>query len=912
MMTGENQITQEEASWKERSRFLRRDVKKLGEILGRVLQECEGEDFFQKIESIRELAKAERAGKAGDGLDEQLSALSSAELAPIARAFSTFLGLVNFAEQQERMRRRERSLGDPVNSPPSHSVAAKVRHLLKSSPGETKGGKSASPACRLNDKGELLRALKRLEIDIVFTAHPTEVVRRTHYDRFEEMQSALSLWDREATETPPPRVEKVLKRSVKGIWLTEEFRRFKPTPAEEARLGTVTVEKSLWNALGDFLDQLDDVYLMLGEKRPVDCVPFRFSSWMGGDRDGNPFVTVAMTERILSLNYWKMCELIELDLKRLSSELSMSKCGSLMAEIDADAVNNITPYRKVIRDLRNQLEGLRNRLTEKMKLPDSLGHLTEERDGLLHARKTLRLIYDDLCQAGATEIADGTLRMLIGKLQCFHVSLFRLDMRQESSIHEALLDKITEHVGLPKYSAQSLDEQRSFLCRELESRRPLIPLDVVLDDVERDTLSCFSLLRRTNAFDFHSYVISMTRSVADILAVELLAKEFGVEGKIWVTPLFETIDDLRNAPKIMDELLQTSWYQKKHEKEVQVMIGYSDSTKSGGKLASAWSVFKAQSEIIQVCKKHGFAVRFFHGRGGTIGRGGGPIRDAIAAQPPGSVPGVIRVTEQGEMIQSKFGLSGIAFRTLELYLMATLEKTLEDEKEVPLPWWDAMEKAAQLSYGAYREIISEGSDFLKYFNAITPISELSYLNIGSRPARRRQTGSLDSLRAIPWIFSWTQVRLLAPSWVGLGTGLGQLIDEGQLPELRQMYQEWGFFRVTIDLIEMVLAKVDTRVALAYERKLVPPDLRAEGEKLQTLLMQTIKVILDITGRRQVLEENLQLRKSIELRNPYIDPINFIQAEALKRMRSESEPPLGDLNCFLSAVNGISAGMKNTG
>jgi phosphoenolpyruvate carboxylase len=418
-----------------------------------------------------------------------------------------------------------------------------------------------------------------------------------------------------------------------------------------------------------------------------------------------------------------------------------------------------------------------------------------------------------------------------------------------------------------------------------------------------------------------AYVITQAGRASDVLAVELLQREAGVARPLRVVPLFETARDLRAAADVMNGLLSIPWYRARvmrDEGRQEVMVGYSDSAKEIGRLAAAWELYKAQETIVAACRDHGVPITLFHGRGGSVGRGGGPTYIAIQSQPPGSVDGTLRVTEQGEMIQAKFGLPGIAVRTLEVYLTATLEATLSSPRPVDPRWRATIERVAGAARDGFRRTVYEDSRFLRYFSAATPEAELDAMHIGSRPARRTADGGLQTLRAIPWQFAWTQTRLLLASWLGVDEMLGPAISNEDRDVCREMYREWPFFRSTIDLIEMALAKADAGIAAHYDRHLVGPDLHDLGRELRSRLARAGNAVMEITGHARLLEENAVLRRSIDVRNPYVDPINIIQVELLRRLRQVGQAPAHDPDlvqlrrALLVTINGVAAGMRNTG
>ncbi len=519
---------------------------------------------------------------------------------------------------------------------------------------------------------------------------------------------------------------------------------------------------------------------------------------------------------------------------------------------------------------------------------------------------------DGLCvDTGNEMIASGRLEDLLRRLATFGVTLVRLDIRQESSVHTDTLDHITRAVGLGSYAGWDEEKRIEFLENELQSPRPLIPRFTDAPEMIRDTLGTFEVIAAIPSESLGAYVISMANRPSDVLAVELLMKEAGVKNRLRVVPLLETVDDLDRAAEIIGRLLESSWYRARIDGQLEVMLGYSDSAKDGGRLAANWGLYRAQEDLVEICRKHGVKLTLFHGRGGTVGRGGGPTYAAIQSQPPGSIDGSIRVTEQGEMIQAKFGLEEIAIRTLEVYVSACTEATLDPAASPPKEWRSSMDELAGISREAYRKLVYETPEFVQYFRTCTPEPELGDLNIGSRPARRKKGGGVETLRAIPWVFAWTQTRLMLPAWLGTGEALSSFMQEGRKKDLQTMYAEWPFFRSSIDLVEMVLAKSEPRIAEEYERRLVPEELYAIGRNLRTRRDETVEFLLDLTGREILLQENEMLRRSIEVRNPYVDPINLVQIEILRRLR---ETPEDDelAEAFFVTVNGIAAGMRNTG
>ncbi|HEX2123079.1 MAG TPA: phosphoenolpyruvate carboxylase [Thermoanaerobaculia bacterium] len=515
-----------------------------------------------------------------------------------------------------------------------------------------------------------------------------------------------------------------------------------------------------------------------------------------------------------------------------------------------------------------------------------------------------------LHETGNGIIADGRLVDVIRRVHAFGLTLVRLDVRQDAARHTALLDAITRQLAAGSYAEWSEEQRQEFLLRELASRRPLIPRDLELDDDAREDLATFGALPTIPRDSLGAYVITMAGNPSDILAVALLQKE-AANGEhrepLRIVPLFETIADLRRAGDTMAKLLNIDWYRAAIDGRQEVMVGYSDSSKDSGRFTAAWELFQAQEQIVAACRAAGVELTLFHGRGGSVGRGGGPTYLAIGSQPPGSVDGRLRVTVQGEMIQAEFGLVGIALRTLEVYTTATLDATLAPSPAPREEWRTAMQQMSDAAARGYRAVVYEHPRFVDYFRAATPEVELGAINIGSRPARRGAAKSgVESLRAIPWQFAWTQNRLLLPSWLGVDDAL----EAGDPATLAAMMSEWPFFRSTIELIEMVLAKAEARIAAYYDRLLVPDDLRDLGELLRGRLLRTVELVRRVTGHERLLQTNHALRRSIDVRNPYVDPINVVQADILRRLRRSPDDALRD--AFIVTVNGIAAGMRNTG
>ncbi|HEU5163454.1 MAG TPA: phosphoenolpyruvate carboxylase, partial [Thermoanaerobaculia bacterium] len=642
---------------------------------------------------------------------------------------------------------------------------------------------------------------------------------------------------------------------------------------------------------------------------PPEASPIRFGSWIGGDRDGNPNVTPLVTRDAVLLARWAGVELLAAEVTALRSELPL-RSGS--PELCARAGDAREPYRALLREVSERLEATRDEidalLGERKRSARAEAEPYRETAELMN---DLQLAYRSLVDTGNELIAGGRLLDLIRRTACFGLPLVRLDVRQESARHAELLAAIVSALGLGDFTAWNEERKVEFLLAELASRRPLIPAGLELEERESDVLETFRMIARIPRESLGAYVITMASSVSDILTVALLQKETGVSPMLRVVPLFETVEDLEGAGPTMRALWNNAAWRAFSGDRQEVMVGYSDSSKGAGRLAAAWKLYTAQEELTSAAKESGIELTLFHGRGGSVGRGGGPTWLAIASQPPGSIDGRLRVTVQGEMIQAQFGLVGIAERNLELYATATVEATLAPTADPRPEWRETMDRLSSISSEAYTKLVYDTPEFIPYFRTATPEPELGELNIGSRPARRKSgSAGVESLRAIPWQFAWTQNRLHLPTWLGIGDALERVAAEGGEARLKEMAAEWPFFRSTLDLIEMVLAKSEALIAEQYDALLVPDELKPLGAALRERLRETIALVLRMSGHRHLLEENRVLARSIEVRNPYVDPINLVQAEILRRYRESRDPALW--HAFVVTVNGIAAGMRNTG
>lgn len=878
---------------------LQADVRLLGELLGATLREQEGIPLYETVERVRVLAKDARAGVASrDALARTLRGLSVSDSLTVARAFAHFLGLANIAEQHHRIRRRRDYQRTPDAPPQRGSLDESFPRLLAA---------GVSPAA-------LREAVASMRVELVLTAHPTEVVRRTVRQTQRRIADLLGERDRPDL-TPDEREEltRALAAEVTTLWLTNEVRREAPTPFEEVTWGLVSFEQTIWDALPRTLRALDrGLREATGEGLPLDAVPIRFGSWIGGDRDGNPNVTPLVTEQAVMLARWMATDLYRREIEALRSELSMHRANAEVRKAVGDAPE---PYRALLKPVVARLLRMRDRMTAMLHAGDRYMADPAEYADADALAEPLLACHRSLHETGAGRVADGRLLDILRRLPSLGLSLARLDLRQEAGRHADALDAIVRAAGLESYTERSEEARQAFLEGELAGRTSVVRAAIAsggsfgaeVDDVLDTVRTAASLPRDA----LGAYVISMAGAPSDVLAVQLLQEAAGVSPPLRVVPLFETVDDLQHAAGVVDALLALPWYRSRVGEAIEVMIGYSDSAKDGGRLAAAWELHAAQERLVDVAARHGVHLTLFHGRGGSVGRGGGPTHLAIQSQPPGSINGTIRVTEQGEMIDAKFGLPAIADRTLEVYATATLEATLLDAPPVPAAWRTRMQALADASRAHFRRTVYETPEFIAYFRTATPEPELGRLRTGSRPARRREGGGVQSLRAIPWVFAWTQTRLLLASWLGVGDALEEALAEGHGAELAAMYRDWPFFRSTLELVEMVVAKASPEIAALYDAALVPPQLQPIGIALRDRLARTERALLAVTGHAHLLEGNPVLRRSIAVRNPYVDPINLVQVEVLHALREPGADP-ALVEAFLRTVNGVAAGMRNTG
>ncbi|MCC2616397.1 phosphoenolpyruvate carboxylase [Aestuariibacter halophilus] len=864
---------------------LKETVRSLGATLGNTIKDQLGEAWLQRIEDIRIKGRTAYQGDetCAEELQSLFSELSNDELLTVGRAFSQFLNLANIAEQEYNS---ATSGDDPVEALFAHLDSLNV------------------------DASTLQDAISQLQIDLVLTAHPTEVTRRTLIHKHSELANCLSdLHEHSVNEHERQQLENRIAELISQAWHTEEIRSERPTPVDEARWGFSVIENSLWDAVPGFIRALDDKARERYDMAlPLDAAPVQFSSWMGGDRDGNPFVTARVTQQVLYLARRRAAKLFAQDIERLQVELSMADCDEALREEVGDAKE---PYRAILRPLlaklRKTQDGILDYFNGEEHYPD---HWIGHKDELL---KPLMLCYHSLTHCGMSVIANAGLLDTIRRVHCFGVHLLKLDIRQDSERHADVFSELTRYLGLGDYAGWSEEDKQAFLLKELGSKRPLFPHTWSPSDDVKEVIDTCKTVAANSRHGFGIYIISMASLPSDVLAVQLLLKEMGVDWPMPVAPLFETLDDLNNAPEVMNKLLSIDWYRGYIQGRQYVMIGYSDSAKDAGALAAGWAQYQSQESLVALAESFGITLTLFHGRGGTIGRGGLPAHAAIHSQPPGSLSGGFRVTEQGETIRYKFGMPALAKRSLGLYAGAIIEAIVSPPPAPKQHWRDVMQQMADAGRDNYRHTVRHDENFVPYFRVATPEQELGKLPLGSRPAKRKPTGGIESLRAIPWIFAWAQTRLVLPSWLGVMKAVKTALDNGHGDTLDEMLTHWPFFHSRLSMLDMVFNKADPRISEAYDARLVPDELKHFGDTLRQELKDSVSLLLTLLKQDAVMQSDPKGKDSMTIRAGYLQPLHYLQIELLGRIRALGDEHDATLErAMMVTIAGIAVGMRNTG
>jgi phosphoenolpyruvate carboxylase len=911
----------------DREQALRADIRLLGRALGDTVREQQGDAVFTIVERIRQVSVQFRRGQddsARNELEAMLDSLSRERTVEVVRAFSYFSHLANIAEDQHSIR-LARAQAERGNGPAEGSVASALAHT-----------KAAGVT-----RAQIQKVFGEAIVMPVLTAHPTEIRRKSILDREIDIANLLAERDRN-TMTPEELAanEEAILRSILTLWQTSLLRHDRPTVVDEVATGLSYYDQT-------FLRELPRVYGMIEDRlaaydktwNNADLPSFlRMGSWIGGDRDGNPFVTADVLRRTVAMQSGRAFDFYLEELHQLGAELSLDRARvSISAQLqelvqqvpDASPRRAAEPYRRAIVGMYARLVATSRALGHEVLRGAVVAQAVPYRDSAEFG-SDLDMLHRSLHSNGSALIARGRLRALRRAVSVFGFHLASLDLRQNSERHEQTLSELIETATGENYAAMDEKQRQAFLVKELGNARPLLSPFATYSDETQGELDIFrdaaAIHRSLGRLAIPNYVISHTETVSDILEVALLLKEAGLvrprEGALDlnIVPLFETIEDLRNCGRIMEELFAIPQYMRFLESRgrvQEIMLGYSDSNKDGGFLTSGWELYKSEIALIECCRRHGVALRLFHGRGGTVGRGGGPSYQAILAQPEGAVQAGIRVTEQGEVIAGKFSNPDMGRHNLEVLAAATLEATLVQtkEKEPSAAFLEAMEELSAHAYRAYRDLVYETPGFEQYFRESTVIGEISKLNIGSRPSSRKTSTRIEDLRAIPWVFSWSQCRLMLPAWYGFGAAVNAWSkahpDKG-MAFLQQMAKEWPFFQTLLANMDMVLVKSDIGIASRYMQLVEDETLRETiFARLKGEWQMSIAALLTILDQDALLARNPTLARTIRDRFPYIDPLNHVQLELLKRYRAGDTDERVVTGIHLT-INGIAAGLRNSG
>jgi phosphoenolpyruvate carboxylase len=906
---------------------LKNDIKKLGSILGEILVYQGGTELLNKVESIRKMT-IDLRGNYDEGvyqkLKEEISNLNPPIRKQVIRAFSIYFHLVNIAEQNHRIRRRrEYQLQDDGMIQPL-SIESVVSYIKEN-----------------NVPNELIEdVLHHLSLELVFTAHPTEATKRSVLEIQKRISAILrQLENPLLTKKEKDNLDESFYNEIMVLWQTDELRSHKPTVMAEVRNGLYYFDTTLFDILPEIHqeleDQLEDYFPMKKWEVPNFL---RFGSWIGGDRDGNPNVTPDVTwetlEKHRKLVLKKYGEIIVELMKRLSHSINGVKVSeALIDSVEKEEQLYLSDRRTwpietevYRRKFAIILERLRN-------VGNELGYSKSE-----ELLQDLLLIKESVELHHPSHHRLKMLRKLIRQVELFGFHLASLDIRNHSGEHQFAIDEMLRKVNLSNNYAELKEQDKVAILKNILSDPR--PITLISDDYSKETqdiLKVFKTIRNAHEeFGKKSivvYLVSMTRSVSDLLEVLVLAKEAGiyrlhangqVESDLHVAPLLETVDDLIAGPEIMETLFEMKAY-RNHLSErgnlQEIMLGYSDGSKDGGTLTANWKLYEAQQKIHDIAKKYNIRLKFFHGRGGSLGRGGGPLNNSILSQPNETLGDGVKITEQGEVLSSRYLLPEIAYRSLEqaistLMKAAVSASTNSNENLVKEDIWKAaMEEISTSAIRKYKSLVFEDKDFLTYFTEATPLKELGSLNIGSRPMSRKNSKRFEDLRAIPWVFAWTQCRQLLPAWYAAGTGLNSFIkkSEGNLELLKEMYKSWPFFRSTINNLQMAIIKADMASAEEYI-KLVEDKNIAERifKNIKEEYELTRTILLTISGNQELLDHTPNIKESIRRRNPYVDPLNFLQVELINKLRQEDRITEELLTEVLLTIGGIAAGLRNTG
>jgi len=917
---------------------LARDVRTLGNALGQALREVGGKDLFDRVEQVRALAKEARDlgpnSPAFDQLIHLLAAMDFTAATPVLKAFTTYFQIVNLAEQKEIVRvnrRRTRESG----------VGLRVESIRQAIHAWRDSGLSAEQAQRHIDE---------LSVQLVFTAHPTESKRRSVQEKLHRLSAFLTQLERpELTREERAQIETDITAETEILWQTDEVRQRRLSVIDEANNILFYFKHTLLSVTpriyADMRRSLAEVYPDTDFHIPT---VLEFGSWVGGDRDGNPTIRLEHTLKILRMQRELAISSYLPAVRTLSDRLSQSRhyvgvTPEFEESLKRDAeelpeVSAAASRRSSEEVYRRKMEFIWERLKRTLAATTGVGESAAGYQSAGEFLHDLDIVDRSLRANSGYYAAESALAPLRDQVRIFGFHLARLDIRDHKLKFQAALEAIFK-VYDRDWADLDDEAKTDILEHEIQNRRPLLPIDGGFEPEVQETIDLFKLVasqsEKLGSDVFGTFILSMTSSTSDILSVLLLAKEAGLVRQtedgftslIDVVPLFETIEDLENAPGILEVLLNNTVYRQHiaaRGNRQEVMVGYSDSNKDGGYLTANWQLYLVQRRLADVAARYGISLRIFHGRGGAVGRGGGPANKAILAQPAGSIQGRIKMTEQGEVIAARYFDEEIAYRNLEQVVHAVLTSSNDEGHldEHSKQWEEAMDEMSKTSIESYRGLVYGDPDFLEFFHESTPIGELSQLNIGSRPPKRTASDRVEDLRAIPWVFSWMQSRYTLPGWYGLGSALSSYAGQSpaHLARLQKMYKEWAFFTTTLDNAEISLVKADMTIARKYASLVKNEAIRDRiFTQIEAEYERTVSAICLISGMSSLLDSNPVLQHSIRLRNPYVDPLSYLQIEFLRRFR-ELAANEGDveaeraelLSAVLLSVNGVAAGLKNTG
>ena len=884
------------------TKLLREDIRLLGTFLGRVIKDQEGTKFFNIVERLRLLSKNtlldKNKSKVFSKISKDIRKLSPEITLKVTRAFSHILNLMNLAESLDASRKLN-EYDNPYfkNKKQNLFIEDIINNLFKNR--------------KISDKKIYDQATK-LDIGIVLTAHPTEVKRRTLIQKYANLTTLME--QRHLYKKYPTKIieiDRKLYSEIAIIWKTDELKRTKPSPLDEARWGLAVIEDSLWDIIPRVYKRLNDIFRKnLNQDLPRNFNPIQFGSWMGGDRDGNPNVTSEVTKKVILFSRWQAAKLYERELTKLIQDLSMEECSQVIKKVTG---NSFEPYRVYLRPLRDKVRRTHQLIEAHINYNKPLDEnkLLKDKYEIINP---LREVRTSLNINKGQHIANADLLDLIRRARCFGINLARLDIRQESDRHEKLLNEIFKKKNKINYLQLPEDKKIQLLNKSIKQKKYFVNKINLRDKENLEVWKTFKQISKEPEQCMGAYVISMTSKASDILSVYLLQLQAETKNLLRVVPLFETLDDLKNAKGVMQNLFKLPWYRKMINSKQEVMIGYSDSSKDAGKLSASWHQYKLQEELRNLAKKYKIDLVFFHGRGGSPGRGGGPIQATLKSQPSGTVNGKIRITDQGEVIQQKYGYKPLAEYNLCSYIGAVMEATLNPPPRSKPNWRELIQKMSEISTSAYRKYLNQSEDFIRYFKTVTPHKSLGKLAIGSRPTKRKNVDNIQSLRAIPWVFAWTQIRLMLPAWLGTTEALRYGSIEKFKKTMTDMERNWPYFVSTMDILDMVISKVDPEISVIYENNLADKSLIRIGKRLRFQFDALVKLHNKITPK-DVIKERKEFRKALFIRNNYTEMLNILQADIMNKLTNKKYKKLDKKfleDSLMTSIAGISAAMKNTG